>query len=220
MAGVDLRLVVSQAGFELRTMLSNGEQLLLNLALPLAGLAMLRQQAETDRLGQLVLYGAVFASNFTGTAIATAFERRQGSLKAFAVTPLGKTGLVLAKSGAGAALATTQLAVLLLLAHGFSISLAWSAANWLAAIALAAAAQAWALWLAAQVRAEAVLAVANGGLIFAVFFAYQFPNQSAVLAVNPVASAAQIANSDSAWLLLIGQAMVGIAAASRQFRWD
>src|SRR5699024_2714571 len=96
--------VLSHAGFEVRNLLRNGEQLLLTLILPAIALVVL---ARTDLIrldtagadpiqvatpGVLAL--AIMSSAFTSNAIATGFDRRAGALRLLATTHLGRSGLL------------------------------------------------------------------------------------------------------------------------------
>lgn len=174
-----------QAAFETRTLLSNGEQLLVSLIIPamvLIGLA----ATKTPNLGHgrridLVVPGvlalAIVSTAFTGQAIATGFDRRYGVLRLFGVTPLGRTGLLAGK--AIAVLVVVLLQTVLLSVLG--AFLGWHphlGGVVVAAILMVVGTWTWvsiALLLAGVLRAEAVLAVANliwillaagGGLIY------------------------------------------------------
>ncbi|MPV49828.1 MULTISPECIES: ABC transporter permease [unclassified Pseudactinotalea] len=169
-----LRRVLSHAGYEARTTLRNGEQLLLSLVLPALLLVFLAEAtvvdvptdgglARIDVVAPGVLALAVMSSAFTGQAIATGFDRRAGALRMFATTPLGRGGLLGGKIVAVVAVQVVQLVVL----GGISLALGWRPA--LAGIPAAlvsmvlgtAAFTALALLLAGTLRAEAVLAGAN-----------------------------------------------------------
>lgn len=165
------RRVLAHAGYELRTALRNGEQLLLSLILPAMVLVFLAKSTlitvETvDRI-QLITPGvltlAVMSSAFTGQAIATGFDRRAGALRMFATTPLGRGGLLGGKVLGVLGMQVVQVIVL----GGIALGLGWRPA--LAGIVPAAglmllgtaAFTAFGLLLAGTLRAEAVLAAAN-----------------------------------------------------------
>jgi len=153
------------------TLLRNGEQLLVAIVLPtlalyglvLAHVPSLGAGRRVDVAVPGVLALAIVSTAFTGQAIATGFDRRYGVLRLLGVSPLGRTGLVLAK--AVAVLAVELLQAVLVGAVG--LSLGWHP-NWVGALPalLAGALGTWAfvglaLLLAGSLRAEGVLAVAN-----------------------------------------------------------
>lgn len=165
------RRVLAQAGFEMRTVLRNGEQLVITLVLPVLLLVVLTRTSfvdlgTTDRIGLVapgVLALAVMSTAFTSQAIATGFDRRNGVLRLLATTPLGRGGLLAGKVLGIVAVEALQVVVL----AGVAIGLGWrpevsgvpGAA--LALVLGTAAFTALALLVAGTLRAEAVLAVAN-----------------------------------------------------------
>lgn len=165
------RRVLSQARFELGTLLRNGEQLLVSIVLPVLVLVALRATSSPslgpgDRLSLAVpgvLALCVISSAFTSQAIATGFDRRYGVLRYLGVTPLGRGGLVTAKALATLTVEGLQLVMVGAIAFG----LGWrpDAAGLLPAL-LFVLLGTWAfvglaMLLAGTLRAEAVLAVAN-----------------------------------------------------------
>jgi ABC-2 type transport system permease protein len=181
------RMIAAQAGLELRILIRNGEQLLLTLIIPVALLAgfslePLIKTGSGPRIDFLVpgiMALAVMSTAFTSQAIATGFERRYGVLKRLGSTPLGRDGLISAKTAAVLAVEAGQVAVVLVV----GVALGWrpdarpAAAVWVVALLLAgtAAFSGLALLLAGTLRAEATLAAANlvylvllgvGGVIF------------------------------------------------------
>jgi len=106
------RMVAAQAGLELRILLRNGEQLLLTLIIPVALLAgfslepLIKTGSGTriDFLVPGIMALAVMSTAFTSQAIATGFERRYGVLKRLGSTPLGRDGLIAAKTSAASAI--------------------------------------------------------------------------------------------------------------------
>jgi ABC-2 type transport system permease protein len=169
----------AQGAFETRTLLRNGEQLLVSIVLPamaLAGLALsttpsLGPGRRVDVATAGVLALAVVSTAFTGQAISTGFDRRYGVLRLFGVTPLGRAGLL-----AGKAIAVgSVLAVQVLVLGGLALALGWrpepgGVLPALISLVLGAGAfVALALLLAGTLRAEAVLALAN--LIWVVLLA-------------------------------------------------
>ncbi len=120
--------VQAQASFEVRTLLSNGEQLLVSIILPLVALVALvllnpgalsagRPDAVTHgEAARLAVPGvlalAVVSTAFTGQAIVLAYERRYGVLRLLGTTPLGRGGLLIAKGCAVVVVVAIQCAVL------------------------------------------------------------------------------------------------------------
>jgi ABC-2 type transport system permease protein len=154
-----------------RSTLRNGEQLLLTLAIPLVllvGLSrlpvdLLGHSPAIDAVAPGVLALAVVSTAFTGQAIAVGFERRYGVLRLLGSTPLGRTGLLLAKTLGVLAVEAVQVALI----AGVAFALGWSPAGspWAALVLLllgTAAFSALGLLLGGTLRAEGTLAVANG----------------------------------------------------------
>lgn len=163
--------ILTHAGYELRTTLRNGEQLLISLILPAMVLVFLSTSSlvtvdSPDRV-QLVTPGvltlAVMSSAFSGQAIATGFERRAGALRMFATTPLGRGGLLGGKVLGVLGMQIVQVLIL----GGIGFALGWApdpvGLGIMAPLMLLGTASftALALLLAGTLRAEAVLAAAN-----------------------------------------------------------
>src|SRR3954467_14227765 len=99
-------MVGAQTTHEVRTLLRNGEQLLLTLIIPVALLVLFSSAPlldigpgrRVDFLAPGILALAVLSTAFTGQAIGTGFERRYGVLKRLGATPLPRSGLIAAKS--------------------------------------------------------------------------------------------------------------------------
>lgn len=172
--------VRAQAGFEVRTLLTNGEQLLVSLILPalaLVGLALttapsLGPGRRIDLAVPGVLALAVVSTAFTGQAIATGFDRRYGVLRLLGTTPLGRSGLLVGK--AVAVLAVVAVQTLVLAAIG--VAFGWRpqpSGLAIALVLLLLGSWVWvslALALAGVLRAEATLALAN--LVWVVLAAF------------------------------------------------
>jgi ABC-2 type transport system permease protein len=167
------RRVLAQASFEARSVLGNGEQVLLVVVLPALLLLALTRSGivaiassgaeRIDVVAPGVLALAVMSAAFTSQAIGTAFDRRAGVLRLLATTPLGRGGLL-----AGKVLAVLLVEVLqLILLGAVALGLGWApvpsgAPAALLAVALATAAfTGLGLLMAGTMRAEAVLAAAN-----------------------------------------------------------
>ncbi len=167
--------ILAQARFETGTLLRNGEQLLVSVVLPAMALFGLTALSQYPSLGPLnesrridlavpgVLALAVISTAFTGQAISTAFDRRYGVLRLFGVSPLGRSGLLVAKALAVLAIELLQFVVI----GGLGLAFGWHP-RWIGLVAAAALmlAGSWtfvalALLLAGTMRAEGVLALAN-----------------------------------------------------------
>ena len=126
------RRVRSQASFETRLILRNGEQLLVTLILPvllLIGLAQV-SMIKLDTAGATridfvtpgILALAVMSTAFTSQAITTSFDRRNGVLRLLATTPLGRGGLLAGKVLAVLTVEAVQVVVI----GGVALLLGWA----------------------------------------------------------------------------------------------
>ncbi|MGA5761165.1 ABC transporter permease [Nonomuraea bangladeshensis] len=239
------RMVLAQAGAELRATLRNGEQLLLTLIIPvlllvgfsLAPLIELGGVRRVDFQVPGVLALAVMSTAFTGQAIATGFERRYGVLKRLGATPLSRSGLMLAKTVAVLAVEVIQAAVIV----AVGLALGWRPQGSFLAAALlivagTAAFSGLGLLMAGTLRAEATLAAANlvylvllgaGGVIFPLA---KFPeNVRPALEVLPISALtgglrAVLAEGAALPLVPLGVlaawAVLSLGLVSRTFRWE
>jgi ABC-2 type transport system permease protein len=241
------RMIGAQAGLELRTLLRNGEQLVLTLIIPVLLLAAFSQEnlvsypgrSRIDFLAPGILALAVMSTAFTSQAIATGFERRYGVLKRLGATPLSRRGLITAKTLTVLVVEVLQAIVIILVAlalgwhpHGGAAAVAWAA---LLMVAATAAFSGLALLMAGTLRAEATLAAANlvylvmlgiGGVVFPLT---KFPaGAQPVLRLLPAGAlsdglrSALYGSGLSArdLLVLVIWAAAGIALAVRTFRWE
>ncbi|HXP18038.1 MAG TPA: ABC transporter permease [Streptosporangiaceae bacterium] len=242
------RMVMAQAGLELRTLLRNGEQLLLTLIIPVLLLVVFSSEAlisigRGSRIGFLapgILALAVMSTSFTSLAIGTAFERRYGVLKRLGATPLSRTGLIAAKAVTVGVVEAGQVVVIV----GVSLALGWqprisglSVGSALALLVLGSAAfSGLAMLMAGTLRAEATLAAAN--LVYLVLLGIGgvvFPLTKFPAAMRPVLrSLPSGAMSDGLrsvlryggglpgrdLLVLALWAIAGIGIAARTFRWE
>ncbi|WP_432548822.1 ABC transporter permease [Kineococcus sp. SYSU DK004] len=237
------RRVVRQAGLEARVALRNGEQLLLTLVLPVIVLVAaarttsvsLGETTAAQRPG-LALAGvlalAVVSTAFTGQAIATGFDRRNGVLRLLATSPLGRSGLLAGKVGAVLALVAVQVLVLGAVAAlvGWRPDAAAALAALPALLLGVAAFTALGLLLAGTVRAEATLAAANfawvlllagGGLVLP----SPVPWLTDLLPSGALGEALRAAVTGHAvapgpLLVLLVWALAASAACARWFRWE
>ncbi len=163
----------AQSRLEWRQLMTNGEQLLLTLIIPIAALIGVTRLglAEIDEATPGVMALAILSTAFTATAIATGFERRSGVLKFLGATPLARSGLLVGKTTATFAVIVVQLVLITAVA----LALDWSpqvdqpllvvATVILGTLALGS----WGFALAGLLRAEATLAVANGIFLLLLF---------------------------------------------------
>jgi ABC-2 type transport system permease protein len=234
-----------QAGWETRLILRNGEQLVLTVIIPvglLLALTLTDLLPQSDGPNSLaesvatVLTVSVISAAFTSLAIATGFERRSGALRMLSTTPLSPGELL-----AGKALATV---VVTLISSGVvvavAIALGWrpaAGAAWAVLLILLgiAAWAPWALTLAGSLRAEAVLAVANGVFLVVILFggvvipasALQAPLAdvtgylpSGALAQSLTEALADGQLSVTSVVVLVAWGVAGTLAGARTFRWS
>jgi ABC-2 type transport system permease protein len=236
------RRVLSQARFDARVLLRNGEQLLLTIVLPallLAGLTLasvpdVGPGRRIDVVTPGVLALAVLSTAFTGQAIGTAFDRRYGVLRLLGTTPLGRDGLLAGRVVAVLAVEVVQVAVL----GALAAALGWrphplGLVLWVPVALLGTAAfVALGLLLAGTLRSEAVLAAAN--LIWVLLVALGgvvVPVHGTLGQVAAVLPSGALGNASRAALqhgrldvAALGVLVVWAAAASlaavRWFRWE
>lgn len=239
------RILVAQALAEVRMTLRNGEQLLLTLVIPLLLLVLL-SKAPTDLVGHApaidavapgILALAVISTAFTGQAIATGFERRYGVLRLLGATPLGRSGLLMAKTAAVLLIELVQVVLIVSVALALGWDPAGSAGAAAALLVLGTATfSALGLLLAGVLRAEATLAVANGlYLLMLAVGGVVLPTDrlpSAVASVVELLPSAALGQGlravlldggplpvSSCAVLLVWGAVAGLLA-SRTFRWS
>jgi ABC-2 type transport system permease protein len=241
-------MIAAQAGLEVRTVLRNGEQLLLTLIIPVLLLVVFSSESlitvgKGSRIGFIapgILALAVLSTSFTSLAIGTAFERRYGVLKRLGSTPLSRFGLI----GAKAAMVLTVEAGQVILIVAISLLLGWhpavsvvSVCSALAVLIIASAAfSGLALLMAGTIRAEATLAAANlvylvllgiGGVLFPLS---KFPAgaRPVLLALPSGALSASLRDvlrygGGVPWAglaVLAVWAVVAIGVTARTFRWE
>jgi ABC-2 type transport system permease protein len=243
------RMVTAQAVLETRTLLRNGEQLLLILIIPLLLLVAFSLEplvnfgAGLSRVNFLtpgIIALAVMSTAFTSQAIATGFERRYGVLKRLGATPLSRGGLIAAKTATVIGVELLQGVLIIALAS----AIGWRPNASPAAIVVApllivlgtAAFSGLALLMAGTLRAEATLAAANlvyilllglGGVVFSL---NKFPAATRpVLQLLPTGALSTGLRSVLQYGVVfpVGNAVTlavwaaaAIALATRMFRWD
>jgi ABC-2 type transport system permease protein len=240
------RALLAQLRLELTLSLRRGESLLITAFVPLLLLVFFGSiqlvstagNRPVDFLLPGILALAVMSASLVGLGIATAFERQQGVLKRLGGTPLPRGGLLLAKILAVVVIQLAQITMLILAAvllfgwrPGAQAPLALPVI-FLGTLCFAALG----LLLAGTLRAEAVLAAANGlYLVFLlvgdmVFPLAQLPAWLASAArLLPAAAFAQSLRAalqpglsmplDSLGVLATWAIVISIIAA-RTFRWE
>jgi ABC-2 type transport system permease protein len=171
---VKIRGVGAQIGIETKLTLRRGESLLVTLGIPVGILVFfgnvdLVDTGYNDPLDFLVpgvLALAVMSTAMVSLAIATGFERRYGVLKRLGSTPLGRSGLLTAKTLTVVVVELFQ-AVIIVVA---GLLLGWSPGGGYAEAVVVMvvgtiAFSGLGLLMAGTLRAEATLAVANGGYL-------------------------------------------------------
>jgi ABC-2 type transport system permease protein len=236
------RRLGAAVAWDLRTVLGNGEQLLVTAVIPVALLVAVTLTGTPDpgplpgpaaALAAAVAV-AVVSSSFTGQAIALAFDRRSGLVRFLVSTPLGRPGVIAGRLVAVAVVVAGQLGLLLATAAALGEPAGGAAAAALAVVSACAAAAftGLGLLLGGTVRAEGVLAVANllwlamvalGGLVVPV---ERLPGAAVVGLLPPglLGEAARVATVEGrvdagACLLLLGWAALAGALAARWLRW-
>ena len=239
------RMILSQAGYEFRAVLRNGEQLLLTLIIPVVLLTLFSATSlldlgagrRVDFLTPGILALAVMSTAFTGQAIGTGFERRYGVLKRLGATPLPRGGLIAAKTLSVVAVEAVQAAVVCAVA----LALGWHPHGDPGSVVVllllgTAAFSGFGLLMAGTLRAEATLAAANlvyilllalGGVVFPLD---RFPAAvRSALELLPISALAdglrQVLQHGAALpgkplAVLAVWAVAGLVLAARFFRWE
>lgn len=238
------RRIMAQARFDARSMLRNGEQVVLTVVLPLLVLVGLTRSGVVDlgpghRIDLAtpgVLALAVISTSFTGQAIATGFDRRAGLLRLLGTTPLGRSGLMAGRVLAVLAVELVQAGLL----AGTAALLGWHPRAAGIGPALVAGGLGTAafvslgLLLAGTLRAEAVLAAANliwvlllagGGVVLAADRLGPLEPVVRWLPSGALGDALRSALGAGVWpwldlLVLLAWTLAAAAALTRWFRWD
>ena len=240
-------MITAQAVLETRTILRNGEQLLLILIIPVLLLAAFTLEplvkSEGRRVDFLVpgiIALAVMSTAFTSQAIATGFERRYGVLKRLGATALPRSVLLLGKTAAVLCIELLQVVLI----GGLGLALGWRPtggadavlATVLLVVAGTAAFAGLGLLLAGTLRAEATLAAANLAWFLLLFFGgvlfplSRFPaGLAAVLEYLPTAALSEglravlrdgTAVPAQSLLTLLAWAVLALGAAAVTFKWE
>ena len=237
----------AQTAVELRLTARRGENLLAIAVIPVAVLLFFAstsivalpggESVATLLPGAIAL--AIIAAGLVNLGIATAYERSYGVLKRLGGSPLGRSGLVAAKTISVAAIVAIQVVALVVVAM---VVLGWRPGEDTSVLVLLAAAAlgtvtfaALGLLLAGTLRAEAVLALANGLFLAALLVggilvpAASLPGPlAAVATILPSAALAELlrvgfgAGGDpvAPMIVLTAWAAGAVVLAARTFRWD
>ncbi|MEY3360298.1 MAG: hypothetical protein RL531_17 [Actinomycetota bacterium] len=238
------RAVLAQARSETTLGLRRGESLVVTIGIPVGVLLFFGRVSQPtvdgDPLAFLVpgvLALAVMSSAMVSLGIGTGFDRRFGVLKRLGSTPLGRPGLLAAKTLYVLAVEVIQITVLLVVA----VAIGWEPAGGipLAILFLLLGTIAFAglgMLMAGTLRAEANLALANGLYLVLLFLggmAYPLSRlPGGVQAVANLLPAAALAESVRGALadpmdvplravaVLLVWATVLPLLAARLFRWE
>ena len=171
------RGTIAQTRLELLLTVRRGESVLATLGIPLGVLVFFDavdvvDTGFADRLDFLVpgvLALAVIAAAMVSLGIATGFERRYGVLKRLGSTPLGRDGLVVAKTASVLAVEAFQAVAIVLTAVVLGWHATWRLVPAAGLLLLGTAAFAGlGLLMAGRLRAELTLAATNGLYVAAI----------------------------------------------------
>jgi ABC-2 type transport system permease protein len=244
-----VRALVAQAAAEARMTLRRGESLLLTLGVPVALLVFLALTkvlpAPSDEVSYLVpgiLALAIMSTSMVSVGIATAFEREYQVLKRLGVTPLGRPRLVAAKVVSVVAVEVVQAVVIIAAgaglgwrpAAGDAVAASFAALG--ASVAATAGFTGVGLLMAGRLRADLVLALANGlWLALLLLGGMLFPlsklpsglrSLAGALPASALAGALRATMgtgggvSGHDWLVLALWALGAPLAAALTFRWE
>ena len=247
-----MRALWAQAAAETRMTLQRGESVLLTLGIPVGLLVFLaltkvlpRPSDEVGYLAPGILSLAIMSTSMVSLGIATAFEREYKVLKRLRATPLGRPRLVAAKVASVVLVEVLQAAFIV----GVGLALGWhigrphgggATGAVLAALAAALAATAafagLGLLMAGRLRADLVLAVANGlwlallllgGMLVPISklpsgarSVAELSPASALAGALRAAMGTGTAVPGKDWAVLIAWAVVAPVAAAVTFRWE
>lgn len=239
------RPLLAQARAEVELTLTQGENLLVSLGLPLVLLVAFSLAPITPVGGgariQFVAPGilalAVMSTGMVSLSIATGFERSYGVLKLLGSTPLGRGALVAAKTASVLAVEVLQVVVICAVALGLGWQPHGAPLEALGAYLLATAAfTGLGLLMAGTLRAELVLGVANGlyvvllllgGMVFSLAvlpaglrdLAQALPAAALSRALVHSLGGSGGVPAES-WIVLGAWALAAPVAASLCFRWE
>ena len=239
------RRVLAQTRAELMLSLRQGEQLLLVLGIPVLLLVFFAvvdvlptpTDDPIDFIAPGILSLALMSTAMTSLAIGLGFDRQYKVLKRLGATPLGRSGLVIAKTLSVVVVELLQAAVLVAVA----VALGWSPSIQplllVGAVVLGSVAFAGiGLLVAGRLPGLVVLAAANALYVFLLLIGdmviplAEFPSALASVArLLPPAALTEVVTGafdqsadieTQAWLVLAGWAIVVPPIATRLFRWE
>ena len=163
------RIALAQTRMETALILRHGEQLLLNIVVPLAILIgaslvpVLGEDRGIDEIFPMVLTVAAMGSGFTGQAIAVAFDRRYGALKRLGASGVPRRAIIVGKICAIVIVTFLQAVVLSIVAAllGFSANFGAALVAVLVLLLAAGCFTAFGLFLGGTLAAEKVLGLSN-----------------------------------------------------------
>jgi ABC-2 type transport system permease protein len=244
-----MRALAAQTRVEVVLTLRRGESVLLTLVIPILLLVFFSSvdilpkpagaRHAVDFLAPGVLALAVMSTAMVGLGIATGFERQYGVLKRLGSTPLGRPRLLGAKTASIVAVEVLQVVILVAVA----VALGWDplrSSYGAAALAMLLATVAFSglgLLMAGTLRAEMVLAGANGlYLLLLLLGGMVVPLSKLPAVIRPIARAlpagalsdalhhalggAHVSSPSTSWLVLVAWAVVAPLAAALLFRWE
>ncbi|MHC6176921.1 ABC transporter permease [Glutamicibacter endophyticus] len=240
-----VKRILIQGKYETKVMLSNGEQLVLAVVLPVIALFALTVTNLLDGVADRAVDAAVpgvlalcvISTAFTGQGIGTGFDRRYGVLRMFSTTPLGRAGLIFGKILAVLAVLVIQVVLIsvvgvLLGWHPNLVGIVPAAVQLLLG---AGCFTSLGLLIAGTVRPEATLAITNlawvllagaGGVLFPLSMAPEWIQPtlnalpSAALGDSLRQSLIDGGFSLAGMIILIIWTAVSAVAATRLFKWN
>lgn len=242
-----MKALLAQTRSELTLSLRNGEQLLVNIAIPLLLLVFFSSVSvlpipdgvteRVDFLAPGIIALAVMSNALVALAIGTGFERHYKVLKRLGATPLGRGRWVLAKIGMVKLLLILQIAIIVVAAF----LLGWQPGGtpWLAIPAVILGAFAFGgigLLMAGTLRGTVTLALANGLYLVLLLMGgmiipfSEMPGALGTIGeLLPSGALSQVLQSalrdgagaaGSAWIVLTVWAIIAPLAAVKFFRWE
>ncbi|WP_051011541.1 ABC transporter permease [Corynebacterium timonense] len=233
-------MALAQGAIESKLLLRHGEQLLLNIVIPAvmlvigATVPVLGEDPNLDHIVPMVFAVAASSSGFTGQAIALAFDRRYGALKRTGASGVPASTIIVGKILGVLSTVAVQILVLSVIALllGWRVDPDEAAAGLVALLFGVAAFTSLGLLMGGSQSSELVLALAN--LLWLVLMgvlgwvAYSGDITAAgwwnlapsVALAAAMAQAFDLTFAPATWASLLAWTVVGIAAASRWFRFD
>ncbi len=242
-----MKALLAQTRSELTLSLRNGEQLLVNIAIPLLLLVFFSSVSvlpipdgvteRVDFLAPGIIALAVMSNALVALAIGTGFERHYKVLKRLGATPLGRGRWVLAKIGMVKLLLILQIAIIVVAAF----LLGWQPGGtpWLAIPAVILGAFAFGgigLLMAGTLRGTVTLALSNGLYLVLLLMGgmiipfSEMPGALGTIGeLLPSGALSQVLQSalrdgagaaGSAWIVLTVWAIIAPLAAVKFFRWE